>query len=332
MSLNQTTRYDVICLGETMLRLTPPDFKRIEQAVTFEIEIGGSETNTSVGLTRMGFKVAWISRLTNNAAGRLIANGVRGYGVDTSHIIWTDEDRVGIYFLEEGKAPRGSNVIYDRANSAASKIKPEDLPVDLFQPGMARHLHVTGITPALSASAAATTERAVQMAKAAGWSVSFDLNFRTKLWTPEAAQKGCEFFMRTADVLFVPIGDARAVYALDKDASPESVLETLAARYPQAIIITTLSADGAMARATDGAIINQPTFPAQEVDRLGGGDAFSTGFLYGWLTYGQIDVAIRWGAAVAAFKYTIRGDIALVDKEQVEALVTSGQASPKLAR
>src|SRR4051812_14873032 len=120
-------KFDVVTLGETMLRLTPPLMKRLEQATTLDIAIGGSEYNTSVGLARLGLKVSWISRLTSNGLGSLIANTLRGYGVDTSFVSWTDQDRIGLYFLEEGLAPRGSTVVYDRANSALSRMQPDDL-------------------------------------------------------------------------------------------------------------------------------------------------------------------------------------------------------------
>ena len=149
-----TPRFDVITLGETMLRLTPPALRRIEQTQTFDLEIGGSESNTSVGLARMGLKVAWVSRLTDNALGRLIARGIATQGVDVSQVVWTREHRIGVYFLEEGRPPRPSRVIYDRADSAFSHMTPADLPLSLFAPGGARLLHVTGITPALGPTTA----------------------------------------------------------------------------------------------------------------------------------------------------------------------------------
>lgn len=324
------TTYDVITLGETMIRLTPPGFKRIEQTETFHLEVGGSESNTAVGLARLGLRVCWWSRLTDNPLGRWIESAISRHGVDTTRVMWTADDRVGLYFLEEGKAPRGSRVIYDRADSAASRMTPADLPADLFHPSGARLLHLTGITPALSVDAAATATHALVLAKQAGWRVSFDLNYRGKLWSGEAASAGCEPFMRAADLLLVPSGDARTVYGLD--AEPEAVLSALAGRYPQATIVLTLGADGAMARTPAGELLHQPVFPAQEVDRLGGGDAFSAGLLYGLLTTDDLALALRWGAAVAALKYTIIGDLPLVERGEAEALVRDGVAAPKLAR
>ncbi len=130
--------YDVITLGETMLRLSPPEPLRIEQASHYEMHVGGSESNVAVGLARLGLRVAWLSRLTDNALGHTIENAIRAYGVDTSHIVWTNEDRVGLYFYEPGGAPRSGKVIYDRAGSAASRIQPTDLPAQLLAPDRAR--------------------------------------------------------------------------------------------------------------------------------------------------------------------------------------------------
>lgn len=327
-----TTTYDVITLGETMLRLTPPDFKRVEQAISFNIEVGGSESNFAIGLARLGLKSCWWSRLTDNPLGHLIAGTIKRYGVDVSHVTWTSEDRVGLYVLEEGKPPRGSRVIYDRAGSAASRMTPGDLPTHLFTPDGAQLLHITGITPALSPEAAATTLHALELAKKAGWLVSFDLNFRSKLWSPQAAREGCEVFMRSADILLIPLGDARVVYGFPETHTPEAILDHLAERYPQAVIVMTAGSEGAIARSREGQVLHQPTFPAQEVDRLGGGDAFAAGFFYSWLATHELATALRWGAAVAALKYTIPGDLPLVELAEAESLVRSGEAAPKLSR
>jgi 2-dehydro-3-deoxygluconokinase len=315
--------YDVVTLGETMLRFTPPVLRRLEQTLEFELHVGGSESNTSVGLARLGLKVAWLSRLTDNALGHIIARTITSHGVDTSQIVWTPEDRVGLYFLEEGKAPRGSQVIYDRKDSAVSKMQPSDLPTDLFQQGHAKLFHTTGITLAISQGAKATATRALGLAKQAGWRVSFDVNYRAKLWTPQEARAGCEPFMQQADIIFIPLRDARIIYELAEDISPDAVLTGLSKNYPNATIVMTMSAKGAMAVSAT-IFYQQDAFKAEEVGRLGGGDAFSAGFLYAYLTLNDVALALRWGAAVAALKYSIPGDFPLVTKREVEALVGQG--------
>lgn len=316
------TLYDVVTLGETMIRLTPPGQKRLETAVTLDVEVGGSESNTAVGLARLGLRVAWLSRLTDNPLGHLIAGTLRRFGVDTSHVVWTEGDRVGLYFLEEGDAPRGGQVFYDRRDSAVSKMQPTDLPADLFRPDGARLLHVTGITPALSQSLAATALDAVQRAKAAGWLISFDLNYRSKLWTTEAASAGCEPFLQQADIVFAPLRDACAFWSLPTDA--DQVLDTLMTRFQPSVAVLTLGAEGAAALDQTGARYRQGAVQAGGVGRVGGGDAFTAGFLYGFLTSQPADAlsaALRWGTAVAALKYTIPGDLPLIERAEAARLV-----------
>ena len=325
--LSPQSWYDVVTLGETMVRLTPPELKRIEQATTLNIEIGGSESNTAVGLARLGLRVAWLSRLTDNPLGRLIAQTLRGYGADTSMVSWTEEDRVGLYFLEEGRAPRGSSVTYDRAGSAFSRMQPTDLPAELFYSGYARLLHLTGITPALGSTAAATAWAALERAKTAGWKISFDLNYRARLWTAEQAWQGCDPFACAADLLLAPVNDVRLIYNLPPTSSPEQVLQELAQLYPQATIVLTLGKEGAIGQEAGGQSCRQSIFPAEEVGRLGGGDAFAAGLLYGYLQADQksgegwLPQALRWGAAIAALKYSTPGDMPIIERSEVEALL-----------
>lgn len=314
-------QYDVVTLGETMLRLTPPGFQRIEQATSFQIHIGGSESNTAVGLARLGFKVAWFSRLTDNPMGRLIAGTIAHYGVDTAHIVWTEADRVGVYFVEEGKPPRSTQVFYDRANSAAARMTPEDIPAHLFTPDGARLLHLTGIPVATGTGAALL--HAAQLAKAAGWKVSFDFNYRSKLWSAAAAQEKCHLIMQYADIIFISQDDARMYYT----GQGEALVQAIAPVYPAATIVMTAGSEGSFACEPGGKVLHQPVFPAEEVDRIGGGDAFSAGFLYGYLagdSSERLATALKWAAAVAALKYTISGDFPLIERAEAERLVTGG--------
>ena len=165
--------FDVITLGETLYRLTPPGHQRLAQAASLDFFVAGSESNTSVGLARLGLRVAWLSRLPDNALGRAVTATLRGHGVNVDSVIWTNQDRMALYFMEEGAPPRDSRVIYDRAHSAMSRIQPTDLPSDLFQPNTARLFHTTGITLALSDSARQTAQHAWEVARAAGWQLSF---------------------------------------------------------------------------------------------------------------------------------------------------------------
>src|SRR5438270_1569624 len=173
--------FDVITFGEAMVRLSPPSFRRLEQARSLDVQVGGAELNTAVGRARLGRSSAWVSRLTDNALGRLVAGRARAAGVSTEHVLWTPEDRVGVYYLEFGAAPRASSVLYDRKGAAIANVQPGTVPWERVFAG-AKWFHVTGITPALSAGAAETTREAMRAARAAKVGTSVDLNYRVKLW------------------------------------------------------------------------------------------------------------------------------------------------------
>ena len=310
-------RYDVLTFGESMLRLTPPGFLRIEQTRSFDIWVGGTESNTAVGLARLGMKVAWLSRLPRSPLGRYISNRIAQYGVDVSPVVWADDERLGIYFHEKAQDPRASEIIYDRRNSAISRMQPGDLPDGLFEAGVSQLLHATGITLAISDTARDTVLEAQRRAKAAGWRLSFDTNYRSKLWTGADAAAGCDPAMALADVIFCPLGDYQVMYG---PAEAEAALAALAARYEQALIVMTMGADGALARTPAGETLRQPAILAGEVGRIGGGDAFAAGFLYAWLRQDDVAEALKWGVAMSALKYTIPGDLPLVDRDAVAAL------------
>lgn len=322
--------YDVVTLGETLIRLTPPNFRLLEQTDLLTMHVAGSESNVAVGLARLGLSVCWLSRLTDNAIGHYTTSRIGGHGVDVSRVIWTTEDRVGLYFVEEGRLPRSSSVLYDRRHSAMSQMQPDDLPADLFVPGASRLLHLSGITPALSSRAAATFRHAFELAKAAGWQVSFDLNFRGKLWTEAEARACYEQYLPQSDIIITPMGDARRIFGWDGDAA--AVLNKLHQRCPQAVAVLTLGADGAAACDPSGEHYHQPVFPAEQIDRIGGGDAFDAGFLYSVLRGDNTPTALRWGAAVAALKYTIPGDMPVVNHADVLRLVESGSSSATIVR
>src|SRR5436190_4424571 len=186
--------YDVITFGEAMIRLSPPNFRRLEQADSLDLQVGGAELNTAVGVARLGRSSAWVSRLTDNPLGRLIANRAREAGVSSEHVVWTKDDRVGVYFLEFGAAPRASGVLYDRKGAAIAGIKPGMVPWAKVFAG-AKWFHVTGITPALSATSAEATREALEAAKSAKLTTSIDLNYRVKLWSQAEAGKWMTAFM-----------------------------------------------------------------------------------------------------------------------------------------
>ncbi|MBX3422603.1 MAG: sugar kinase [Pirellulaceae bacterium] len=321
-------RYDVVTIGESMLRLTPVEGQRWEQADQFQMHVGGSESNVAAGLARLGQSVAWISRLTDNAFGRKIARSIAAHGVDTRHIIWTDEDRIGTYYFEPACAPRPNQVLYDRAASSFSRLCADMLPTGLFVPGASRYLHVSGISLALGAPCCEMIFASVQLAKQAGWKISFDVNYRAKLWTPTVAGAVCLKLMQQADLVFLPFRDARTLFNIgigDQEIGhlPEEfathALKALAQRCSAECIVLTLGQYGAAACTHQG-VCYSPTRAASVVGRLGGGDAFAAGFLSQWLTGAPTLTALRWGNAAAQLKYTIPGDLPYFESAEVAAL------------
>src|SRR5947209_4936816 len=220
---------EVVTFGEAMIRLSPPNFRRLEQTHNLDLLVGGAELNTAVGLARLGRSAAWVSRLTDNPLGRLIANRAREAGVSTEHVVWTDDDRVGVYFLEFGAAPRASSVLYDRKGAAIANVRPGMIDWSAAFDG-ARWFHVTGITPALSATAAETTREALVAARGAGLRTSVDLNHRAKLWSAQEAGRCMAQLMESTDVLITTEEDAERVFGI-RGNDHEDVADQLAKRF-----------------------------------------------------------------------------------------------------
>ena len=320
--------YDLVTFGETMIRLSPPGFRRLEQTTLLEVNVGGSELNVAVAAQRLGLRTAYVTRLTNNPLGRMIANKAREHGVDTSHIVWTDEDRVGVYFVEFGASPRPNSVLYDRRDSAMANIKPGEVDWDeVFS--QARHFHTSGITPALSPTTAEATVEAVKAAKDAGLTVSLDLNYRARLWSQEEARKVMEPLTQQADILITTEEDTERVFGI-KAESYERVAELLAERFDLAAVAITIRETPSVWRNTwtaiayaNGKLFRGPKFEIEIVDRVGAGDSFAGGFLYGWLTDGP-EAGVNYGVAISALAQTNPGDLCWATKAEAERLLKGG--------
>jgi len=318
--------YDVVTFGEAMIRLSPPNFQRLEQAGSLDLNAGGAELNVAVGVTRFGMKSAWISKLPKNSLGYLIKNRAQEFGVDCSHIVWSDKGRAGLYFLEFGASPRASSVLYDRAGSAISMVQPGEIDWAKVFTG-SKHFHVSGITPALSASASEVTVEALKEAKKAGCTVSYDLNYRKKLWSPAEAKKIQEPMMANVDIFITTEEDTNVVFGI-KEKDYETVTEKLAQTFKFKVVAITLREDLSVWRNNwtaiayqDGKIFRDRTYEVEIVDRVGAGDSFTAGFLYGWLKEKDIQKGVQYGNAFAALKHTLPGDFNWSTKEEVEALL-----------
>ena len=326
--------FDVITFGETMIRLSPPNYRRLEQTNLLDVNVGGAELSVATGLSRLGLNVSWVSRLTENALGAMIRNKTREQGVDTSNILWTKGSRVGLYFLELGTSPRSSSVIYDRANSAISQIKPGEINWEEVLGG-AKWFHTSGITPALSPGAAQVTTEALKTAKKVGCKVSYDLNYRARLWTPEEARKCQEPLMEYVNVLFSTEEDTRKVLGISADNYRE-VAKKLAEKFNFEVVCITLREDVSVLRNrwtaiaySAGKIYEDKTYDVEIVDRVGAGDSFTAGFIYGYLT-GDVDKGVKYGNAYSALKHSVPGDANWATLQEVENLIKS--ASLRISR
>jgi 2-dehydro-3-deoxygluconokinase len=328
--------YDIVAFGEVQLRLATQHFERLEQATSLDVKIGGAELNVLVNCSRFGLKTAYVTRYPRNPLGRMAANKAREHGVDTSHILWSDEDRMGVYFLEFGALPRPSSILYDRAGSAISKIQPGMVDWDAIF-AQSRAFHVTGITPALSAGALEATGEALRKAREKGLLVSVDLNYRARLWTQEQAKAGLWPLMSNVDILITTEEDTARVFQIEGKDWTE-VARKLADTFGFKVVAITLRENITVWRnnwtaiaLADGQLYDDITYEVEVVDRVGSGDAFAAGFLYGYLTEKGIETSLKYGNAAAVLKHSCPGDLGWVTLEEVEKLI-AGKGDLRISR
>lgn len=324
----------VVAFGEAMIRLTPPGNERLERATTLNVTAGGAELNTAVALRCLGVPASWVSALPDSGTGRLIARQAMANGVDVSGIHWVPEDRAraGIYFLEEGVDPRPSAVTYDRKDTAISTIQPGTFDWSTLLDG-ANALHVSGITLAISDGARAEAMEAVRVANAMGVLVSFDLNYRSKLWSESAARQAFIAIIPKVDILFASRGGLRTFFGIE--GSHEEVLRAARERLGvAAVTITRKRAKGSMrlklqslALGQSGLLATSDWRDVEVVDRLGGGDAFAAGFLTGYLENPRgLTRAVTLGATASALKHTMPGDFLAATRAEIEAAMNVAPA------
>ncbi|MDZ4718602.1 MAG: sugar kinase [Roseiflexaceae bacterium] len=294
---------DVVTLGECMAVCYPADPIRLDDARTLLLDIGGAEANLSIALARLGIRARFISRVGDDPFGQRIRSVLKQEGVDVTGIITDPQAPTGMFFREW--LPDGARrVYYYRAHSAASRMQPTDLQPEQFTG--ARFVHLTGITPALSQTCAATVMQAIKLAQAAGAQVSFDPNYRPKLWEPDAARVALLPIIQQCDVLLMGHEDARAVLGVDDD---EQMLQSAAALGPR-IVVLKRAERGALALA-DGIRYEAPAIAVEHVvDPVGAGDGFDAGFLAGMLRGDTISEALNLGALVGAASVAALGDYA----------------------
>ncbi len=321
--------YDVVSFGETMFRLTAPPGTRLENATNLQIYIGGTESNTLASLAHLDLKVAWLSALPDNPTGRNVVRELRSHGVDTSSVMWTEAaSRLGTFYVEEAVGPLGIQVYYDRANSACALIDSE--AVDYTVVDTARMLHLTGITPALGKQTSIVFQRLLELARARQVPLSFDVNYRAKLWSAAEAARQIEEACRQANILFCSLLDAAELWGFTGDA--EAVLRQMDGRFGSEgkRLVLTLGSEGS-AQLENGNYTYEPAFATEGTFRFGSGDAFDAGYIYAYLDgslYREMQqahgtTALAFGNALAALKRCIPGDIAIIGPSDVRRLLES---------
>ncbi len=342
----------IVTFGEIMLRLSPPGFKRFSQTYSFDVVYGGGESNVAVSLANYGMDAAFVSRIPTTDIGECAVMELRKRGVDTQHI-QREGERLGIYFLETGAVSRGSKVVYDRAHSGMATIEAGMVDWEKALQG-ADWFHWTGITPALSQGAADACLEAIQMANKMGVTVSTDLNYRKKLWNyGKQPREVMPDLVAGCDVILGNEEDAEKHFGLHPEGVDVThggsvdadsyllVLQQLMKMFPRAKkVITTLRGSISASHNSwsgvlwDGKeLFKAPTYQITDiVDRVGGGDSFMAGLIYGLLTYENDDQkALDFAVAASCLKHTIKGDANLVAVQEVEKLM-SGDASGRVSR
>ncbi|MBP2025057.1 sugar kinase [Peptoniphilus stercorisuis] len=337
----------VVTMGEIMLRLSTPGYERFVQAESFDAIYGGGEANVAVSLANYGHESYFVTKLPKHEIGQSAVNELRRYGVNTDYIVRGGE-RVGIYFSETGASMRPSKVIYDRSNSSIAEADVEEFDFDkIFKD--AKWFHISGITPAISKKGAELTKAAMISAKKNGVTVSIDLNYRKKLWTPEEAQAVMKDLMQYVDVCigneedaslclgFTPKGLDVTSGKLDVSGY-EQIFKEMKEEFGFKVVASTLresysaSDNGWSACIYDGKeFYHSRKYDVRITDRVGGGDSFASGLITGLLEGKSSKDALEFAVAASALKHTVKGDFNLMSKEEVQTLV-DGDASGRVQR
>lgn len=315
--------YDLIALGEVMLRLAAPPPQRLEQTGMLDVQIGGAEANVAAACARLGLRTALISALpADHAWGDRTVREMTGHGVDCAGVLRRPGSRMGLYFLEYGLAPRPVRVLYDRKDSALSRLLPDEVDWRLVRG--ARLVHLSGVTAALGENLRAVIRRALDEAAAARVPVSFDVNYRSRLWSPKEARDFLSEILPRLGYLFIGSDDAETVFEFT--GAPEQVLGRLRQLAPAATIALTLGEKGSAVLAGGAVVRPSRLYSVSPVDRVGAGDAYAAGFLWATLSGRPPQQAVDAATALAALKCTIWGDVPLVTRAELDELLASDSA------
>lgn len=328
--------FDLLTLGEILLRLSPNENERLVQGDDLKRHIGGAELNVSTGVSLLGLQTGMLSKLPNHAMGIYARNKFRSMGVSDQYITYDmDENaRIGIYFYENGAYPRKPNVVYDRKYTSINKLKQTDFPDELFH--STKCFHTSGITLALSPQVRETTIELIKRFKKSKTLISFDVNFRGNLWTGEEAKKHISSILPYVDIFFCSEDTARLTF--QKEGMIKDILKSFTDEYPIQVISATqrivhspkIHSFSSMVyeKQTNTYYEEKPYEKIEVVDRIGSGDAYIAGFLYGILKEnGNCQTALEYGNAIGAIQNTILGDLPVFQKQEIQQIIQEHKAN-----
>lgn len=321
--------YDLLSLGEVLLRMSPTGNERLVSGGLLEKHIGGAECNVVCGSSLLGLRTGVISKLPDNAIGSFAKNCLRSYGVSDEYLVFDYEKdaRLGIYYYENGAYPRKPGIVYDRGNSSVNKIAPEDFPEEMYSSTTC--FHISGITLALSKQCRDTAIHMMKKFKAAGALISFDVNFRGNLWTGQETKECIEQILPYVDIFFCSDSTARLTFL--KEGDTREIMKSFTKDFPISIVASTNRIVHSPKRHTFSSVIydsktdtyyeEEPYHDIEVVNRLGSGDAYISGVLYGLLKYQDCKKALEYGNASSAVKNTLPGDISSSDLKEIERII-----------
>ena len=327
-------RFDLLTFGEIMLRLSPPNYERMTRGDVFDKRAGGSELNVASGVALLGLRTGIISRLPQNALGTFIKNRIRFEGVSDDYLIYDEspEARLGIYYYENGAAPRKPSIVYDRMNSSITRISLDEIPEDVYT--STRMFHTSGITLALNKNTCEVTTEMIRRFKEGGALVSFDCNYRANLWSEEDARAAIKNILPYVDILFVSEETSRRM--MQKEGDLKDIMRSYTLEYPVKVVCTTqrevISPRKHNFTSTiydavrDEFFTEKPYTNIDVIDRIGSGDAYVSGVLYGMLKYNDGQKALAYGNATSSVKNTIPGDLPASDLREIDSIIRNHQS------
>ena len=329
--LKKDTEFDIIGLGEVMLRLSAPNKEKISQSETFDKNAAGSELNVVSGAAMLGVRSALVTKLPSNKLGHFMRNKIRYGNVSDDYIVYDDSPskRLGIYYYESGAYPRKSSVIYDRANSSVCSLTLDEIPDDIYS--KTKIFHVSSITLAVSETLRKTAVEMIKRFKAAGAAISFDVNYRAALWSEDEAREVIEAIFPYVDLLFVSEETSRRM--LRRTGTLEEIMRGYSRDYGCRMIATTRREVVSPTKHNFSSKIffngefyeEEPYNSSEVIDRIGSGDAYLAGVMYGLIKHSDIRRALEIGNALSAVKNTVNGDMSASSIDEIEGVIKSHQ-------